>query len=537
MKRQLYGVLLLAIIFFIPACSLSKQKPGFSNRKSNSSSEKEFRNFSSENDVHVTPFLQLYNGNIYQNSNEIDRKLSVEKSMKNHIVWAVPTFGSSLLSKSDLKNFNKYLSEKYSLYLDVLYINCDENGRYNDILKGFIKKNLIDIFQSGLVSVSNLSHDCNSYKMLIKDKYASDLTDSVKRNKKLYRCFSEPEWNGELYKGKIYDIPCQSYFSQRCYGLFKKTDFRKKEIKDLTDDVADSIAFLNKKNKDGRLRKSVCWSLSYFEMLNNAGVFENDGLWISHRDGTVMTAYDDEKFRDMLSELNRLFNNSALTGKLNLIESLAKNDERIKREKCSAAFLTDGYIADKLKKDYYVKRYKYYYKAYGYSGTMLSEKSEKKVMSLSLITSLLSDSHLANLLILGTRGKDYFVNQEGYAADKDGDPCPQNLKKSVFGIYDDVINAVTGDFGRDPRIGKEKYFKSKKCRISKINGFRPDYTKIKRHGKNFLKSLKVVKSENFDRDYSDLINRFRKSEKYDRAEVQKEVNLFLNSDRGTEAVK
>ena len=78
----------------------------------------------------------------------------------------------------------------------------------------------------------------------------------------------------------------------------------------------------------------------------------------------------------------------------------------INQKSTNIAFFVDDATAENLKNDYYVKSFKYYYKTYDYSNTMINAKSDKHSESMFVIDKVLNDKNVAVLLVNGVKNKE-----------------------------------------------------------------------------------------------------------------------------------
>ena len=258
--KKIMCICFLVIIIFT-GC---KKNNGFT------SSEKSMKMTEENLDNNIETALQLYNGEKYIADYEIENKLKEEKKQKNHIVWCVPTLSADtdVISSENIKKINDYLSHKYKCYIDILYVTDDAEGSYNKGILSYLDKQYVDVFFSGFTYDEN---DYNAYENLIKNNYAYDMSDDLKqqKNASLYSAFNENEWVGMEKEGHVFAIPNQNFLPHRCYAAFKKDKFTKSEIKNLPDNIEDTLSCIETKNIG---KKQLLWDISYYDILNSVGL-------------------------------------------------------------------------------------------------------------------------------------------------------------------------------------------------------------------------------------------------------------------------
>lgn len=260
--------------------------------------------------------MQLYNGEKYFDNDKIEERLKEEKELKNHIVWCVPTLSADtdVISSEKLKKINDYLSHKYNCYMDILYVTDDAEGSYNKGILSYLDKKYADVFFSGFTYDEN---DYNAYENLIKNNYAYDMADDLKqqKNASLYSAFNENEWVGMEKDGHVFAIPNQNFLPHRCYAAFKKDKFTKSEIKNLPNNIEDTLSCIETKNIG---KNQLLWDISYYDILNSVGLCDMGGLWFSHTDGNVKSTFDDERLKSIIKSLNNLYNKNIISGNISL---------------------------------------------------------------------------------------------------------------------------------------------------------------------------------------------------------------------------
>lgn len=513
--KKIMCICFLVIIIFT-GC---KKNNGFT------SSEKNMKMTEENLDNNIETALQLYNGEKYIADYEIENKLKEEKKQKNHIVWCVPTLSADtdVISSENIKKINDYLSHKYKCYIDILYVTDDAEGSYNKGILSYLDKQYVDVFFSGFTYDEN---DYNAYENLIKNNYAYDMSDDLKqqKNASLYSAFNENEWVGMEKEGHVFAIPNQNFLPHRCYAAFKKDKFTKSEIKNLPDNIEDTLSCIETKNIG---KKQLLWDISYYDILNSVGLCEMGGLLYSHTDGNVKTSFDDERLKSIIKSLNNLYNKNVISGNISLDDDEVEILTGINQKSTNIAFFVDDATAENLKNDYYVKSFKYYYKTYDYSNTMINAKSDKHSESMFVIDKVLNDKNVAVLLVNGVKNKDFKLI-DGYAYDTDGNEMPSNYIRTVFGVSDNAYNAKSSDFGKNVCQSKKDYFNSDECNISIINGYKYNYKKNSNFEEAYLNIDKLCKSNNFEEDYKKLTTQSRKKEKKEQKVEIKNVKKFLS---------
>lgn len=486
--------------------------------------QKSIKTAEETSDSNIEAALQLYNGERYFDNDKIEERLKEEKELKNHIVWCVPTLSADtdVISSEKLKKINDYLSHKYNCYMDILYVTDDAEGSYNKGILSYLDKKYADVFFSGFTYDEN---DYNAYENLIKNNYAYDMADDLKqqKNASLYSAFNENEWVGMEKDGHVFAIPNQNFLPHRCYAAFKKDKFTKSEIKNLPNNIEDTLSCIETKNIG---KNQLLWDISYYDILNSVGLCDMGGLWFSHTDGNVKSTFDDERLKSIIKSLNNLYNKNIISGNISLNDYEVETLGIINQKEKDIAFFADNATAENLKDDYYIKSFKYYYKTYDYSNTMINAKSDKHSQSMFVIDKVLNDKKVAVLLVNGVKNKDFkLIN--GYAYDIDGNEMPSNYIRTVFGVSDNVYNAESSDFGKDWDRSKKEYFNSENCNISYINGYMRDYRNTEDFEELYIKLDELCESADFEKDYKKAVIQSWKREKNARSLEIKNVKKFL----------
>lgn len=486
--------------------------------------QKSIKTAEETSDSNIEAALQLYNGERYFDNDKIEERLKEEKELKNHIVWCVPTLSADtdVISSEKLKKINDYLSHKYNCYMDILYVTDDAEGSYNKGILSYLDKKYADVFFSGFTYDEN---DYNAYENLIKNNYAYDMADDLKqqKNASLYSAFNENEWVGMEKDGHVFAIPNQNFLPHRCYAAFKKDKFTKSEIKNLPNNIEDTLSCIETKNIG---KNQLLWDISYYDILNSVGLCDMGGLWFSHTDGNVKSTFDDERLKSIIKSLNNLYNKNIISGNISLNDYEVETLGIINQKEKDIAFFADNATAENLKDDYYIKTFKYYYKTYDYSNTMINAKSDKHSQSMFVIDKVLNDKKVAVLLVNGVKNKDFkLIN--GYAYDIDGNEMPSNYIRTVFGVSDNVYNAESSDFGKDWDRSKKEYFNSENCNISYINGYMRDYRNTEDFEELYIKLDELCESADFEKDYKKAVIQSWKREKNARSLEIKNVKKFL----------
>lgn len=486
--------------------------------------QKSIKTAEETSDSNIEAALQLYNGERYFDNDKIEERLKEEKELKNHIVWCVPTLSADtdVISSETLKKINDYLSHKYNCYMDILYVTDDAEGSYNKGILSYLDKKYADVFFSGFTYDEN---DYNVYENLIKNNYAYDMADDLKqqKNASLYSAFNENEWVGMEKDGHVFAIPNQNFLPHRCYAAFKKDKFTKSEIKNLPNNIEDTLSCIETKNIG---KNQLLWDISYYDILNSVGLCDMGGLWFSHTDGNVKSTFDDERLKSIIKSLNNLYNKNIISGNISLNDYEVETLGIINQKEKDIAFFADNATAENLKDDYYIKTFKYYYKTYDYSNTMINAKSDKHSQSMFVIDKVLNDKKVAVLLVNGVKNKDFkLIN--GYAYDIDGNEMPSNYIRTVFGVSDNVYNAESSDFGKDWDRSKKEYFNSENCNISYINGYMRDYRNTEDFEELYIKLDELCESADFEKDYKKAVIQSWKREKNARSLEIKNVKKFL----------
>lgn len=486
--------------------------------------QKSIKTAEETSDSNIEAALQLYNGERYFDNDKIEERLKEEKELKNHIVWCVPTLSADtdVISSEKLKKINDYLSHKYNCYMDILYVTDDAEGSYNKGILSYLDKKYADVFFSGFTYDEN---DYNAYESLIKNNYAYDMADDLKqqKNASLYSAFNENEWVGMKKDGHVFAIPNQNFLPHRCYAAFKKDKFTKSEIKNLPNNIEDTLSCIETKNIG---KNQLLWDISYYDILNSVGLCDMGGLWFSHTDGNVKSTFDDERLKSIIKSLNNLYNKNIISGNISLNDYEVETLGIINQKEKDIAFFADNATAENLKDDYYIKTFKYYYKAYDYSNTMINAKSDKHSQSMFIIDKVLNDKKVAVLLVNGVKNKDFkLINR--YAYDIDGNEMPSNYIRTVFGVSDNVYNAESSDFGKDWGRSKKEYFNSENCNISYINGYMRDYRNTEDFEELYIKLDELCESADFEKDYKKAVIQSRKREENARSLEIKNVRKFL----------
>lgn len=486
--------------------------------------QKNIKTAEETSDSNIEAALQLYNGEKYFGNDKIEERLKEEKELKNHIVWCVPTLSADtdVISSEKLKKINDYLSHKYNCYMDILYVTDDAEGSYNKGILSYLDKKYADVFFSGFTYDEN---DYNAYESLIKNNYAYDMADDLKqqKNASLYSAFNENEWVGMEKDGHVFAIPNQNFLPHRCYAAFKKDKFTKSEIKNLPNNIEDTLSCIETKNIG---KNQLLWDISYYDILNSVGLCDMGGLWFSHTDGNVKSTFDDERLKSIIKSLNNLYNKNIISGNISLNDYEVETLGIINQKEKDIAFFADNATAENLKDDYYIKSFKYYYKTYDYSNTMINAKSDKHSQSMFVIDKVLNDKKVAVLLVNGVKNKDFkLIN--GYAYDIDGNEMPSNYIRTVFGVSDNVYNAESSDFGKDWDRSKKEYFNSENCNISYINGYMRDYRNTEDFEELYIKLDELCESADFEKDYKKAVIQSWKREENARSLEIKNVRKFL----------
>lgn len=486
--------------------------------------QKSIKTAEETSDSNIEAALQLYNGERYFDNDKIEERLKEEKELKNHIVWCVPTLSADtdVISSEKLKKINDYLSHKYNCYMDILYVTDDAEGSYNKGILSYLDKKYADVFFSGFTYDEN---DYNAYENLIKNNYAYDMADDLKqqKNASLYSAFNENEWVGMEKDGHVFAIPNQNFLPHRCYAAFKKDKFTKSEIKNLPNNIEDTLSCIETKNIG---KNQLLWDIFYYDILNSVGLCDMGGLWFSHTDGNVKSTFEDERLKSIIKSLNNLYNKNIISGNISLNDYEVETLGIINQKEKDIAFFADNATAENLKDDYYIKTFKYYYKTYDYSNTMINAKSDKHSQSMFIIDKVLNDKKVAVLLVNGVKNKDFkLIN--GYAYDIDGNEMPSNYIRTVFGVSDNVYNAESSDFGKDWDRSKKEYFNSENCNISYINGYMRDYRSTEDFEELYIKLDELCESADFEKDYKKAVIQSRKREENARSLEIKNVRKFL----------
>lgn len=506
MRRCLYGMIMLMLVLCMGGCQ--KNQTYF-----NDSEESKTKETPDTGDAQAASkgAFQTADGEVHD---ELLEYLKRAKASKNKLVWIVSTpisgawYDGELLAK-----FNEKLRKEKNLELELCYLPDDED-KYGQRLRELLEKGYGDLCFSGEAQQWKTSFQ--DQKALVENGLVHDLGDMAgsKEERMIRDAFDEEEWNGVKESEGTFFLPTQVFFAHRAYVAFSKKYIPQEKAGQFDGKLDSLLGYVDKKAEKELGRNTIVWNMSYYDTLSSLGICQLEGVWYSHETGEAAPAFSSDKWYSVFRMLHDCWERDIMFRRIqwDSVSTELANKQIAKNEFAIAVFANDS-LLDSVGDTATVYEMPYYFSETGAGHTAVAEQSEKKQQVYSLLSTLLGDSSYANLFILGEKGKDYTI-KDGYAYDAEDEiPIGAHVAKSTFGISDMVHNAIGEEFGKDVKKGKKAYFSSKNCRISALNGFRPDLGSVSNISDE--KYLGIWKKKDFEKQYKAVREKFAQKQKKD----------------------
>ncbi len=513
MKRRLYWVVLLILALCMGGCQKKNQIHFMEENQSEIPAEQD-----GDEEMPQEGGYQTSDGEIHNN---IWDCLDQAKQSEDKIVWIIPTPISGAWYEADrLVKFNEKLKKEKGLELELCYLQ-ENDGQYGEQLQEILKKGYGDLCFSG--SFFQTDAYFQDQKALVESGLLHDLGDlSGSEEERVIRdAFDEKEWKGVNGEDGTFFLPTQDFFPHRTYVAFSKKYIPQKKAEQFDGKLDSLMEYVDDMQEDELGRNTLIWNMSYYDTLYTLGIYQLGGLWYNHETGEAEPAFSSEKWYSVFKMLHDCRERDIMFRPIQWdATSTPQAYQKIRENKFAVAVFINDSLLEYVRDTSTVFELPYYFAEANTGHTAIVEQSEKKQKVYSLLSGVLGDPAYANLLILGEKGKDYYV-KSGYAYTMDGEPAGAVVCRSAFSVNDLVYNASGNMFGKDVQKEKKAYFSSKKCRTSALNGFCPDFGEISSYPDE--KYMKIWKQDDFESQYKKVQEMFAKKQKKDVETVNRQI--------------